>query len=302
MISPKRMRLRRWQQVASRVRLLIGLRRLVLLGLGLSACWAYLYLDLRLRDVVLSTSGLSLAREFFLQALSPAIRPEADLLIPVEEAPILVNVLNGIWTTIIIAAASIGLSCPIGFCLGMCCSRLWWFDRPFYSSVLVRLIIAPIGYGSLRSVVAVARAVHELIWAVLFLAAFGITYLTVVVAIAIPYTGTFAKVFSELIDETQRDSAIALQAIGASSAQAFVVGVLPRASADLIAYTFYRFECALRSSAVIGFLGFPTLGYYIAASFENLYFGEVWTYLFCLFGLVIVMDWWSGTVRKRLLA
>jgi len=46
--------------------------------------------------------------------------------------------------------------------------------------------------------------------------------------------------------------------------------------------------------------GFPTLGYSIAASFENLYYGEVWTYLYALFALVLVMDWWSGALRRRL--
>ncbi len=69
---------------------------------------------------------------------------------------------------------------------------------------------------------------------------------------------------------------------------------------DLIAYTFYRFECALRSAAVLGFFGFPTLGYYLAASFENLHYGEVWTYLYALFGLVVAVDWWSGRLRREL--
>ena len=52
----------------------------------------------------------------------------------------------------------------------------------------------------------------------------------------------------------------------------------------------------------LGFFGFPTLGYHIAASFENLYFGEVWTYLYVLVALVLAVDWWSGQVRRRLVA
>jgi phosphonate transport system permease protein len=70
----------------------------------------------------------------------------------------------------------------------------------------------------------------------------------------------------------------------------------------MLSYTFYRFECALRSSAVLGFFGFPTLGYYIAASFENLFFQEVWTYLYVLFALVVAMDWWSGRLRRELVS
>ena len=51
---------------------------------------------------------------------------------------------------------------------------------------------------------------------------------------------------------------------------------------------------------VLGFFGFPTLGYYIAASFENLHYGEVWTYLYTLIALVLVVDVWSGGLRRRL--
>ena len=79
-------------------------------------------------------------------------------------------------------------------------------------------------------------------------------------------------------------------------------GLLPRALPDLAAYAFYRFECALRSSAVLGFFGFPTLGYYLSASFENLHYGEVWTYLYALFLLVAAADLWSGVLRRRLVS
>ena len=117
-----------------------------------------------------------------------------------------------------------------------------------------------------------------------------------------PYAGTLAKIFAEMMDEAPDDAAGALELTGASSVQCFVFGILPRALPDMIAYTFYRFECALRSSAVLGFFGFPTLGYYIAASFENLYYGEVWTYLYVLLALILAVDWWSGRLRQELLS
>mgnify|MGYP006146677071 CR=1 FL=1 len=51
-------------------------------------------------------------------------------------------------------------------------------------------------------------------------------------------------------------------------------------------YAFYRFECALRSAAVLGFFGIPTLGYYVHQSFANAHYHEVWSYLYALFVLV----------------
>jgi phosphonate transport system permease protein len=123
--------------------------------------------------------------------------------------------------------------------------------------------------------------------------------MSAVLAIAIPYAAILGKVFSELIDEAPREAARSLREAGASAMQAFVFGLLPRALPDIVAYAFYRFECAVRSSAILGFFGFPTLGYYIAASFENLHYGEVWTYLYALFALVALLDWWSGALRRR---
>jgi phosphonate transport system permease protein len=142
------------------------------------------------------------------------------------------------------------------------------------------------------------RSVHELLWAVILLAGFGLINVNAVIALAIPFAGVLAKIFSEIIDETPRETAGALRGAGATPSQVFVFALLPRAFPDMAAYTFYRFECALRSSAVLGFFGFPTLGFFIAASFENLYYGEVWTYLYALFLLIVAVEWWSGVVRR----
>jgi phosphonate transport system permease protein len=132
------------------------------------------------------------------------------------------------------------------------------------------------------------------------LAAFGLTPLAAVLAIVIPYTGTFAKVISELVDESPRAAADALRAGGASPVQVHLVARLPAAVPDIIAYVLYRFECAIRSSAVLGFLGIPTLGYYIPLAFEESHYREVWTYLYALILLVVAFDLWSSAVRKRL--
>ena len=72
----------------------------------------------------------------------------------------------------------------------------------------------------------------------------------------------------------------------------------------MTAYTFYRFECALRSATVLGFFGTfglpPTLGVRIREAFGATDYGEAWTHLWMLVILVVVFDWWSGAVRRRL--
>jgi phosphonate transport system permease protein len=93
-----------------------------------------------------------------------------------------------------------------------------------------------------------------------------------------------------------------LRGAGASPLQVFAFGLVPRAAPDLAAYSFYRFECAVRSAAVLGFFGFPTLGYAIAQAFENLHYREVWTYLYALLALVLLIETWSGALRRRFVA
>ncbi|MCP3960433.1 MAG: ABC transporter permease subunit [bacterium] len=278
-----------------------GHRGLVLVVIVAAGLWAGFELDLDPRDLLPGEGGWAIARELFAHALSPALDYEDE--VPEGTRPLLLKALEAARLTVIFAAAAISLSVVFGVLLGFAASTAWWIGDPaggHGAGTVARRSVRPLIYGVARVVITLMRSVHELIWAVLLLAAFGLSQLSAVIAIAIPYSGTLAKVFSEMLDEAPRDSALALRAAGASPAQVFLFGLLPRALPDMTAYAFYRFECALRSSAVLGFFGYPTLGYFIAASFENLHYGEVWTYLYTLFVLVALADWWSGALRRRL--
>lgn len=273
-------------------------------GIVAAGLAAGVVLGLDPRDLVPSSGGLAVAGEFFSRALSPALTYEADF-VPASAPPLLLKVLASLRTTVLFAAAAMSLSIVVGVLLGFLGSTAWWAEDPMGGRSRRRLLGRGPSlalYGGTRALITLMRSVHELLWAVLFLAAFGLSNLAAVIAIAIPYGGTLAKVFSELIDETPREAANALRAAGASPVQVFCFGLLPRAMPDMSAYAFYRFECSLRSSAVLGFFGYPTLGYHLSASFENLHYGEVWTYLYALCLLVILVEWWSGALRRRFIA
>jgi len=277
-------------------------RGIVVLVLVAAAIVSAIYLQLGIGSLVPSAAGLHTAQKFFGRALSPAVTYESE--VPPGTAPLFGNALRAAGMTVVIAAAAMSLAVVIGLLLAFVSSNAWWMgDLAGAQSWWLRTArrsLVPATYGSVRVVIALMRSTHELLWAVLFLAAFGLTRTSAVLAIAIPFGGTLAKVFSEMIDEAPRDAAIALRAGGASPLQVFFFGLFPRALPDITAYAFYRFECSLRASAVLGFFGFPTLGYYIAASFENLQYGEVWTYLYTLFALVLAVDAWSAALRRRL--
>jgi phosphonate transport system permease protein len=244
-------------------------------------------------------AGLTAAGEFFSRALSPTPTSEAPP--PFGGLSLLPNVLAGAWRTVVFAAAAIGLALTVGVLLGFLGSTAWWAGEEARAGRGRWAVLAGL-YGATRVLIAMLRSVHELIWAVIFLAALGRSDLAAVAAIAIPYSGIIAKLVSELIDEAPRGPALALRGAGGGPVQVFSFALLPRALPDIAGNVFYQFECALRSSTILGFFGYPTLGYYIASSFENLYYGEVWTYLYALFALVLLVEWWSGALRRRLVA
>lgn len=296
-VSSEAFRLRPWGRG-------VGWRGVIAVAIAAAGLWAAVVLDLDPADLIPGPGGLAQTKEFLSRAFSPALGYEAEF-VPAGTRPLPLKVLGAVRTTVVFAAAALSLSVLGGLLLGSLASTAWWLDDPAGGRTVVgrfyRRSAAPALSIGVRVLITLMRSLHELLWAVLFLAAFGLSNFAAVIAIAIPYTGTLAKVFSEILDETARGPARALRSAGATPAQVFLFGLLPQALPDMSAYAFYRFECALRSSAVLGFFGYPTLGYYLAASFENLHFGEVWTYLYALIGLVLIVDWWSGALRRRFL-
>lgn len=284
----------------------LGRRGQLLAVMGLAALLGALYLERSPAGLFSDRWRPGMLAEFAAAALRPALDYEGQEL-PPGNPPLLLKALAGAWRTVVFAASAMSLALLIGLPLGLVGSASWWAPDPLDGAggrkgprrVARRVLVPPL-FAGLRLLIALLRSVHELLWAVIFLAAFGLNTASAVIAIAIPYAGTLAKVFSEMLDETPRSSADALRALGASPGQVYLVGILPRAAADMGAYAFYRFECAVRSSAVLGFFGFPTLGYYLSLSFENLHFREVWTYLYTLLALIVILELWSGLLRRRL--
>ena len=88
-------------------------------------------------------------------------------------------------------------------------------------------------------------------------------------------------------------------ALMAWTSSPWLLGLAPRTLSDFASYAFYRFECALRSSAILGFLGFPTLGYHLSLAFDNLRYPEVWTFLYALLALILTVELWSAALRRR---
>lgn len=276
----------------------------VLLGLVLAAVASWCQLGLSPGDVVPDGRGWQLAERFVGRAFSPALEHEGEL---IEGRPsVVAEAFEALGRTVLLAALAMGIAIVGGLVLGFFASQAWWIEEPPGGRTRVgrflRATVLPVTWFVARTVATLLRSIHELLWAVLFLVSIGLTELSGVLALALPYMGILAKIFAEMVDEAPRAPARALQASGASGLATFAAALVPQALPDMLAYTFYRFECALRSSAVLGFFGIKTIGYLVKQSFQSHYYGEVWTYLYVLMATILVFDAWSGAVRRRLVA
>ncbi len=141
------------------------------------------------------------------------------------------------------------------------------------------------------------RSIHELFWGLMIIQIFGLSFVTGLLAIALPYSGIFAKVYAEILEEgsdAHRDSLFA----GAGKVSKFLYLRIPAVWVHLKSYTLYRMECGLRTSAILGFIGLPTLGFYLHSAFGQGYYPEVWAMLLILYLIISTIRIW---MRKALL-
>lgn len=156
-----------------------------------------------------------------------------------------------------------------------------------------------LGYGSnlVRGFCAFIRSIHELFWALLFIQITGLSSLTGLLAIAIPYAGTLAKIYGELFEEVDLAAANNVPAPQQTLIH-FLYTVLPLAWRPMATYTSYRFECAIRSSAILGFVGLPTVGFHLETALGEGHYSEAAAYFYAILLLIGTLRFW---LHKRLL-
>lgn len=203
-------------------------------------------------------------------------------------------------TTLAFAVCGLFLSVFFGFFGGIVASETWIKSYSMAREDQELPLILRAAWLALRWTITLFRSVHEVIWALIFVAIIGLDPLSGVLALAIPFSAIIAKVHSEIIDETDHKPFNALLNNGVSPSKAFLYGLLPLTFTDMLSYGFYRFECAIRAAAVLGIVGVGGLGYQIYLSLQTLKFPQIWTLLFALLILNGLADLWSSVLRRRL--
>ncbi|PMB84557.1 phosphonate ABC transporter permease [Dolosicoccus paucivorans] len=191
--------------------------------------------------------------------------------------------LHGLWVTLSYALAAISLSSLLALVLSFLASNLWGAHP----------LLAQLTWMVIRGL----RVVHELVWAWLFVTSIGLTPWSGILALTLPYTGYLAKIYTELLQEVPQSTIETLKTCGANPLQIFFYGYLPLAFPEMLSYTMYRLECAIRSSSVLSFVGLGGIGFHIQLALQDMRFNEVWTYLLLLTLLIWLIDQWGHAIR-----
>ena len=229
-------------------------------------------------------------------ALKPALRFVADFVPPKMDGEFLTLVARETWRTVAIATAGLTLALLLAIPLALLSVRVL-----SVSALTGRMAPLPaVVRQGVRWLLVVLRSVPELIWALVFVRVVGLGPTAGVLAIALTFAGMLGKVYAEILESGDAHPAASLLRNGSGRLQTFLYALLPQSAAELTSYTLYRWECAIRSSAVLGFVGAGGLGQMMDASMKMFNGSEVATMLIVFMALVWLADRFSAALRKWL--
>ena len=146
-----------------------------------------------------------------------------------------------------------------------------------------------------------SRSINSLIWALLLVAILGPGVLAGVIAIALRSIGFIGKLLYEAIEEIDASQVEAIEATGASTAQTMAWGVVPQVAPTLAGISVFRWDINIRESTVLGLVGAGGLGVKLEAALGVLAWPKVTTLLILILATVVVSEWVTAQVRKKLI-
>jgi phosphonate transport system permease protein len=144
-----------------------------------------------------------------------------------------------------------------------------------------------------------ARAINEMIFAMLFIAAVGLGPFAGVLALCVHTMGTLAKLFSEAVEAIDPRPVEGIRATGAHGLEEIVYGVIPQVLPLWISYTLYRFESNVRSASVVGMVGAGGIGMLLWETIRGFEYEQTAALLLIIVVVVSLLDLVSAMIRKQ---
>ncbi len=179
-------------------------------------------------------------------------------------------------------------------------------------TTLATLVAVPLAFMTARNVMPVflvrfagkrlfdvARGVDQVIWALIFISAVGLGPMAGILAIFVSDTGTLAKLFSEALENAERQPIEGVRSTGAGPLLVQRWGMLPQVLPVLISQALYFFESNTRSAAILGLVGAGGIGFELISRWNVLRYDEVAYIVVLIIVTVSIIDFISKFVRYR---
>ena len=167
-------------------------------------------------------------------------------------------------------------------------------SRNMVQSALLRMVV--------RRVLEVLRTVPDIVFAMVFVVAFGLGPLPGVLALTMHSIGTLGKQFTEAVESINMLPVEGVAAAGGNWLSQVRFGALPQVLSNFASYTLLRMEYNVRGAAVLGFVGAGGIGQDLLVAIRKFYYQDVSAMLLLIVACVMLLDMASERLRHRLLA
>jgi phosphonate transport system permease protein len=183
--------------------------------------------------------------------------------------------------------------------LGTIIGALGAFVLCFFAAA--NLAVSTISRQVARRFLEFCRTVPELVFALLFVASFGLGPLPGVLALAIHTLGALGKQYSEVVENVDMKPLEGVTATGATWAEGVRFAILPQVLSNFASYGLLRFEINVRESAIIGFVGAGGIGQDLLVAVRGFYYSDVSAIVLLIIATIAIIDLATERMRRHLI-
>jgi phosphonate transport system permease protein len=146
------------------------------------------------------------------------------------------------------------------------------------------------------------RTVPELVFALIFVLAFGLGPMAGMLAIMVHTAGALGKLFYEVLENIDQKPVEGLISSGASWTKTMRFAVLPQVASNFFSYGLLRFEINVRGASIMGFVGAGGIGQNLIEAIRKFYYPDVSAILVLIIITVTLIDLFTERVRHRFIS
>ena len=159
----------------------------------------------------------------------------------------------------------------------------------------------PITYPLARLMMTLSRSIHEIVWALFFVAVVGLGAMAGVLAIAVRSVGFIAKMTAEAIEDIDYGPVEAIRAVGGSNFQVIVYAILPQVLPQIVSVVIFEWEINIRRSAILGLVGAGGLGLVFFRQMNTFNYHGVTSVIVAILIIILLGEAISYFVRRRMI-